>query len=1410
MKLAELKTALGIADGKVAGGQITISTNTLTKNLNDVLKYCYDNQPIVIDNAGVVSEDATTNTLTLQGTGNLLNVADLPVSAVFSLDAQGQAQLFIRYELIGDMPQTNSWNFSRSFPNLPTVPDDSEPTTFDRRTHAVGRPQVSPISRLWLYNTSYVVTSAPQQDPVFNVALAWGINFVSKLKPQGFLAVIENVFKHTTELIIYGTVRKPIAAETPQQLASRYPSSLERYAYPWSITENLDHGLPGILLKVDLGIDYTIANGKIEFAAEQLLFYTPCDTDWVLTNTNPEFAPVQAYTGRLSLPGTGVAVDMLAPINLGHDELQLIANFEGFKLDKLAKLTGLTGSDSNPLKMLPDEIQELGDELGDLQLIDATISVDYSFIDDIDVTYASFTVGMPDLNWSIWKDDLEIEGIFCRFEFHYPFSPATDDVYPRESIITVYGTLEIEKVPFLVYVSSQDDFTVNASMEAGQKIPLNAIMKKYAPGVPAPSDLTINTFRLVIAPEVAYTMAMSMASYPKPWVIPVGPKSIIVSNVSMGFTLPSGGSISGTVAGQIALGDFAELDIVYDIPGDIQARSLLPEIRLRQVVDTLTDQLLVLPKDFDVTFKNNSILFKKQGADYVFQLATELEGFGDVGLQVQKIGAKWGVAFGLDMTAGLPSALPGIGVLALFEKMFALQKLMLVVSSFDAPQFQFPDLASVNNPLINAKKISLPTRGTQMTAGLNIYGEWAININDKKQKLLKQLLGLQPSLGITIQVGEIPEAHTKLFVDFTSSINGHPLVCQFGGQMEEAEVGIFLVGSMTVNIQKQPQTFSVVLLFVENGAFISASMSGPGTIKFGSFQMSDLALEVGIDWEGIPSLGVAATIAVDKFQSSVAVFFDSADPLKSLVAGSVVDLNAKDVLDTLVGGKLKPSPIDDVLEKISIRGTHQFKIPAALGADLEQLKFDSVSAAFQSQGGITIPVSVNQLHLVVAQKGSVWYLTDMTTMHHYQLRKNGNDIDVSIEAQLYCAPVDTAIGAIKFPQGFFINCAIDFLGFNADATIDISTSRGIAIDAQTDKIVIGTEVVFALKAAKGPGGPIVSASTFTQPKHPVKEFRPPHFYINGSLEMLGIVKATFVTLTTKGFEFDLNGNLVPGVFFDLHGMFAGPQHLAVGGGIKVGLGTIDLGPIGKVHIDTDADGSLDIQVHGQDIGAKVSAQFEALGKKHRIGTFGLDVSDKALAKLPALLAKKAEALLNQTAKDLLKGVEDAQKKVDDLNKQIANMRNTVKKEHDVAIKRFNDAKADVDKAQEKVDGLNKQIKAANKKISDLKAAIAKKKEWSKHGNIFQKAARGTEYAAYAAEKGTEITGLYTEIGGLTTAKKSADAALTLAKQPLRGLAAAAKVVPVDSDPRVASLLAAKATATEALNAARLPLKALSK
>lgn len=1193
-------------------GVLTIARDTLTTGIQSIIDSCYNNEyngsqkEITISSASSSVEGG--DTVVVRGKAAFLNVPDLPVTGRFSLDDSGNVRMLLVYSLLDADPGANAWKFSRSFTDIPTSVDWHKP---------MDESAIRVLDELFLFNAYYVVSSQAaenlsQVSDITGVSFAdgdspavrVGINFVGRLAPRGILSLIETTFQQSGTLTLYGPILLPYVGQKVLPL--------EPFHYPWQTMD----AIPGIHLCANLGVDLGV--GKVDFQTILFRVYMPVSTQWL--EKNPSHVPLVCYSGGLSIPSAAIHVQVVAEMIVGADSLTLYGSFSGVSVANLARMVDLIGSDAMG-RQIPSDLNDQVGGLSRLELMQAGIT--FSTLKGTpEITYATFTVGFPDLSWHIWKDDFVLDSISCRFEVYNPFDRLT-----RNYDITIIGRCELEGAPLNVYAGNRDGFTMYAAWD-GAKIPLQRIVSKYASGLPVPSDLTIDTLRLAVAPRKYYAMAVFLAGEPNPWTLDLGPETLTISDVSLAFNYPSGGPASGSFGGTIALKEIVTLTFNYDVPGDFLLRSMVPEtITLNQILGALTNQAIALPSSFDLKFQESSILIQKHAQNYMLQLGTQIEGLGSVAFQVQKVGQQWGFAAGLDfnVSGAKITGVEGLSALGMFLDFFSLEKFLLVVASFDNPGFQFPDMAQFQNPNIAAKKITLPAQSGGIIAGLNIFAQWQLDTASREQKLLKEFLGLDPALGVTLQVGEDPARDSRLYVSFSTTIEGHPLVCKFGGQIQDGSIGLFLTGTFTVDIQSQPQTFDVTLLFVETGAFISADMRGSSSVHFWVFHLANLALEVGIDWEGIPSLGVAATIDVGRFDSSVAVFFDSAEPQKSLVAGAVSDLNLKDVLDALTGDTI-PSEIDDVLDKVALKGIGRFQIPGSLADDLDQRKIGAVSAAFLSEGKITIPAVSSQVLLIVNTKGSLWYLTDMTKMRHYQLKKSGDSIQVSLEPQFYCAPQDTYIASIRFPMGFYLNAAIQFFDFNASAKIDISPNQGIAVDAQMDKIVLGSEFLFAIEADKGSGGPLISASTYSQPDNPVKAFQSPHFCINGKLEMLGMSKGIYADLSLKGFEFDLNGTLIPAVDFDLHGTFGGTE-LDVGGRLSVGIGTIDLGPLGSINLDTGIEGDLDIGVNAADVHATFGAAFEFLGDTHSIATFDLDIQTRALENLAQTLLHKVGSLL---------------------------------------------------------------------------------------------------------------------------------------------------------------------------------------
>lgn len=1224
----------------ITGGALTIDHDTLDSAFSGFLKTCYQGQPIAITGA-TFDDDESGDTddgaaVVITGKSSFFHRADLPVIATIWSGDDGEIQALFEYQLIGDVPGPNPWRFSRSLPKLPTVWNYGKsfplfPVHPEPGPQPPAEPQKPYIDSLMLSRARYAVSTHARRDPVTDVPLQPGINYVGRMKPGGAIGILEHTLRSgPAPLVLHGTIRIPRPTEVTRPLAL--------FESIWSRPD-----APGLHLQADLDLDFDIGKGKLSLDQTRFRVYSPHSTDWL--DTHSTFAAKHGYAARLRIPSADITLDLGADLEWGLPRAKLFSRCDGITLGKLTQLADLAGG-GGLSSVLPAPLKKAVAGLKKLELTYVSMNLTQG-AGKPTVSGVAIEVGMPGVTWKVWKNDLMVSDIACRFEISQPFGGAAK----RSVAVTVMGTVEIAGVAVDVKARSDKGFTLYAALASGETIPLGKLMKRYTPSVPVPASLTVDSLRLMLAPGRSYSMATTVSGKPRPWVIPVGRSKLTIGSLLFNFACSSGGKVTGTFAGSARYGKDLSLDVVYTIPGDIVIRSVIDDVTLSQLIGWLSSRKGSLPAGFDLRFATTSVLIQKKGSDYVFQVGAQVAEIGAFAFEVRKVAASgWGFAAGVALTRPL-SELPGLGALKSFEKSFQLQKLLLTVSSFDAASFQFPDMAQFNTPgLASQGAIALPAQSAGLSAGMCVYAQWKINAKDKQQKMLRKFLGLPSSLDVTLQIGKNPSRQSKLFVGFTTKIQGNPLVCQFGAMMQNGEPALFLDGQMTVKINKKPVVFSLTMFLVSSGMFLSGTMAG--TVKFGTVQLSNLALMTAVGWSGLPSLGIAATINVSSFSSSIAVLFDSTNPSKSLFAGAVSDLTLKDVATALAAGKKMPKGITDVLARFGVAGTQAFTIPGSVSTALDNLDLVEVSKAFQ-EAGVRIPSTSSTALLVVGKRGRSWQLTDLQNqMRHYQLVKKGQNIQVTVNAQIYCAPQTTSIGRLRFTQGFYLNGALDILGVRSSTTIEVNPNKGIAIDSHIDKaVVIYKPEFFALSDRTGKKGPRLSVSTFQQPRNKVADFRKPHFYLDGQVVLLGLKSLCFVQVTVSGAKFaieqsstvKLNAKAVTGSVergFALRGQL-GKNVLSAGGSISLALnGKMTLGKLksggktvnlGTVKLDFLVKASADIGFTRNKAFADLSGEFRFQGEKFCFKT-KLNVTAASLASVEKVVIAEVEKVFTNALK----------------------------------------------------------------------------------------------------------------------------------------------------------------------------------
>lgn len=1155
----------------LSGGTLTLDAGAASGSiLADQLARLTAGKPITVANA---TRSVAGGTVTVTGTAGLLGLDALPVTVIATSGAAGTT-LAARFAL----PTT--WRFSQSFPNLPLFSASvagMDPTDGDL------------LDRLALSDAGFVLTTAGGSDPATGVPLQAGFNFVAQCDVSALLGPLGKDLKSGATLPLGGPVILPAPNATTPALPG-FPQQ-----FPWQMTD-----VPGIYLTAGLAIDWTVGE-KLRLHDVALRFYSPPSQDWA--GANPSYMPLFVAETVLDVPSAGISLDLTVWMPSALDGLMLSGRCAGVSIGHLAALADLAGG-TGLADALPADVQQAIAALESLALEAVMLRLGPDLAPtaiDAAVTLGVSTGVVPGFS---------VGNLSADFALAQPFAAT------RSLEAGLRGTLSFLDTAFGVQVALPDG-TAMAEMDEAATLPLGKLFAEL--GLPAPPDLTVDSLTLGIGKDGSWSIDATMADAPG-WTLALGPASLTVADVSIALARAAGAAASGSVGGTLAFDDTLKLDLQYQLPGNFTLRADLPEARLSQLLAKLVPGA-PLPKGFDIDFTDGVVLIGESGSDLTFQFATTMASLGTVIFEATRASSGWGFAAIVDLGAGVTaSSLPGLGALVNFEKIFRLDELLLVAASIDDPAFQLPDLAAFQSPsLASVGKLSLPAQAGGLTSGFSIYGRWTIDTTAQPQKLLKTLLDLDPALDIALEIGADPALNSRLSVGVDATIAQMPASCSFGGAIQSGEIELFLTGQLTAQIQGHPVEFSLSTLFLPNGIVIAGSMQG--TVAFEGLELSDLALVIGCDWEAIPSLGIAATLTHADFQAALAFFFDSADPSHSMLAGAISNLTLRDVVDTFVG-RFVPSAVDGVLGHVALEGTGSFTLDAGLADALDGFKLDAIAAAFD-KAGVSLPQTAAQLLLVTGKSGESWFITDMTQLLHYELRRAGNGIAVSLNPQFRLVPQTTTLGSLRFEQGCFINAMIDVYGVKAMAKVTVTANQGIAVDAELSRIVIGSEQLFCLDAASGGGGPSLSLATFKQPTlaAPLDD---PHALINGQLTLLGLSSRTYVDVTEQGFSFTLDGQAGPDFHYALKGDFHGLDDLRAGGDVTLSMkvGTVDLGALGSVDCGQEKFGvaaTLSAGLAQATLFARVTASTTIKGQKLSLPPLDLDVGTQTLLSLPALL-----------------------------------------------------------------------------------------------------------------------------------------------------------------------------------------------
>ncbi len=759
-------------------------------------------------------------------------------------------------------------------------------------------------------------------------------------------------------------------------------------------------------------------------------------------------------------------------------------------------------------------------------------------------------------------------------------------------------------------------------------------------------QITLEYFEFSCQPSSTSTIYSLDACFSSDWTLAIGPTSMSITQavvtVSYGPTASGGASATtGSMGGTIVFNSDITFTVTYAIPGSFSVRGQIPSIDLTALIAELVNLVMQLPEGFDLTFSNCfvALCYGSGGQTLSFQVSADMDGFGAIAFEAFETGGQWGYAAGLSVGSAGISAVPGLSALAPFDSFFSFEELVLVVSTTAMSGFVFP----VVPPPSGTTSTTSPT-GTvvlppsqSVVEGLTAYAQVDLSTAEEPGlQLMFELFNLSAALSVTVQVGLTSVAsNSSVTAAIVGEINDNLQVAgSMGASLIGDNVSLNVQGTLTVVINGQTLVFAMLFQLQVNGALLSGSYTG--TIDFYIVKLSNVILEIGMDFEEIPSIGFGAQVDTAVMESSVMVLLDSVIPTQSMFIGSVSEISLGIFLENVCGElqQQPPSDLVDTLNVVNIGGTSPFTITDTsdtLANELNDYDVAAVSAAFATVG-IVLPSSTTQVIISVASSSSQWFVTDMVKVLHYTLTKagTGEPVNGMLDPQVYAVPQTTQLGTTVVPAGFTASGALNLFGFSATLGIVILPQQGFSIEATFTPLVIAVSgyPIFSLtgSASDSNTGAALSVCTYTNSSTGAQ----PHFDLTGYMSVLGAVAAgVVVNFTATGGSFTATANLTDVATCTLTGTYGAAFNFAVSGSADIGVNqTLDFGALGQVAVNLGVNCSFSVAVTSPtegSAGAGGGFTFESIS--FSIPNFSLPIDSASLAALPNEIVSQVQAAL---------------------------------------------------------------------------------------------------------------------------------------------------------------------------------------
>lgn len=1044
-------------------------------------------------------------------------------------------------------------------------------------------PQPSFFDGLVLNGTQIVATSLAGQP---SVDAAAGLNVLGQFTPGTTFAdgLLVDALAFASE---GGALRGTVAVGVPPMADLRVALSTTLFSLP-----SLKVGAPFLWLSTLLDPDTQLPNSSIAVGLPI------------------ELGAAQPIDGTIScLLSAGDSVLTLA-LNLDSDAT--LAN-------GLADIASLLGAPAGSQLTLPSSLSAL-----DAQLEDIVVGVRLPTVDP-PTSFAIWAVQVdaalaPGTTWSVPLADGEaaITDLSTSWIYAQGATPSLCGI--------VSGTLALGRSQdvLLTIVANAPDFALSGTLQTTAPL-RDLVPTALEPALAWLGEMTLEMVSVSVDPTArAYQATLAIGDLWSKKLGNLGTFSIENLIASIGY---AASSWSFTVTGNTTLGGVDLYTSWTYTTGAFTMTAAATNLPLgalvTDLVGTSVSALLTNLVLTDVAFT-----ITEASEQWTASLVADAAGYGKAFFElIAGTGETWGFGAGIQLDVVDLKDVPGCDSLKTIG--VAVSDVVLVASSVALAQSQ----------VIGA--VTLPAQLGSVGPGVAFAGNVQLSAQPKGSKLAKAYGWINPTavaalqfgctisdsgstLGATFLIGCALDATWNSKAPTAGTIVGSPnkldLAVYFGVSVGET-TEFFLRGTMTLPITKTPPQFSAEVDLQDDGLLLLGTMLGAWVTPIG-LTLSDAMVVVGFDWEYVPSVGFAGELSFGSFDASLAVLFNSDEPLNSVLAGSINGLSLGDLASILIPPTVTiPAKIQTALTAIRVGGLPgtTVALDPALVKALNENDLETVASGLPA---LALSNNVTQTLLVTGVVGQRWYITDrrcaatgMPT--HYQVKADGQQIVVTLNPQLYVSLSTTVIGAgpgaIKYSEGFALYGSLDLFGLKATLAVDITVDptgvpNGLALAVHLPSISLFKDALTLSRSpndkstdpGNGPYLTLATQATTDAKGQPV----PAHFQLSCALEILGYNAVdALVTFESTGLHAVLT-SAIAGADLTLD-WTASPALLTGSARATLTVGpTFDLGKLGKVtpaSFSIDVSFSLNFDDSAQTISATSNVSFSVAGMS---GSFG--------------------------------------------------------------------------------------------------------------------------------------------------------------------------------------------------------------